>query len=251
VICIDDEHARELLPEVSRPVLTYGESLDADVRALDIVQQGLQTRFTLRQAGYSDLPVTLNLPGRHNVLNALAAISLARLLEVGDDPILRGLAGFQGIGRRFQVRECQLPLGHVTLVDDYAHHPRELAATLQALRASWPQRRLVMVFQPHRYSRTLELFDDFVRVLSKGPDVLMLCEVYPAGEDPVPAADGRSLIRAIRMRGQLEPVFVDPLNELPELLKAQLLDGDVLLTAGAGSIGAMSAGLAQQLGDAT
>jgi UDP-N-acetylmuramate--alanine ligase len=248
VICLDDANAHDLLPEVSRPVVTYGVGEAADVRALDIRHQGLQTHFTLRQSGHADLPLTLNMPGHHNVLNALAAVTVARLLDVGDDALLRGLGEFQGIGRRFQVRECQLPLGQVTLVDEYAHHPRELEAALQAVRSSWPGRRLVMVFQPHRFSRTQEQFEDFVIVLSKA-DVLLLCEVYAAGEEPLAGADSRSLIRAIRMRAQVEPVLVDPLAELADILGAQLRPGDVILTAGAGSIGAASAQLPGQLGD--
>ncbi len=247
VICIDDEQARSLLPEISRPVITYGEHPDADVRALDIRFDGLQTHFTLRQQDEEDVPLTLNLPGRHNVLNALAAITVARLLQVENAPIGRALHGFQGIGRRFQVRDLTLSQGTISLVDDYAHHPREIEATLQAARSSWPGRRLILVFQPHRYSRTQEQFDDFVIVLSKF-DVLLLCEVYPAGEELIAGADGRSLIRAIRMRGQVEPVLVDPLEELAEILSAQLHDGDVVLTLGAGSIGAASALLPQQLG---
>ena len=249
VVCIDDHHARELLPDIARPVKTYGTLDEADVQAMNLRQEGLVSYFTVRQEGYDDLEITLNLPGRHNVLNAMAAITIARLLEVDDDAILKGLQGFQGIGRRFQVRECSLELGNVTLVDDYAHHPRELEATLQAIRAGWPGRRLVMVFQPHRYSRTQEQFDDFVKVLST-TDSLVLCEVYPAGEQPIAGADGRSLIRAVRARGRIDPVFVDPLDELPEVLTALLRDGDVVLTAGAGDIGAAAGRLPEQLGDA-
>lgn len=246
VLCIDDENTRGLLPEVSRPVVSYGTVEEADVRAIDIRQEGLKNYFTVVQCDYPDLEVVLNLPGRHNVLNALAAISIARLIGVSDAAILRGLGGFQGIGRRFNITECELAQGRITLIDDYAHHPRELEATMQAARASWPERRLVLVFQPHRYSRTQEQFDDFVKVLSK-PDVLVLCEVYAAGEAPLAGADGRSLIRAIRARGQIDPVFVDPLAELPEVLKGLLRDGDVVLTAGAGDIGAASTRLPQQM----
>ncbi|MEO5342153.1 MAG: UDP-N-acetylmuramate--L-alanine ligase [Gammaproteobacteria bacterium SHHR-1] len=246
VVCIDDEHARGLLAQIARPVITYGEHPEADVRALDIRFEGLQTRFTLRQSGHADLPLCLNLPGRHNVLNALAAITVARLLQVEDAPMAAALLGFQGIGRRFQVRELDLPQGPISLVDDYGHHPREIEATLQAARDSWPGRRLVLVFQPHRYSRTQEQFDDFVICLSKA-DVLLLCEVYPAGEEPIPGADGRSLIRAIRQRGLVEPVLVDPLDELAEVLAAQLQPHDLLLTLGAGNIGSASARLPQQL----
>ena len=247
VICIDDDHARELIPDVTRPVLTYGTVNEADIQATDVRQEGLVTYFTIRHAGHDDLDVTLNLPGMHNVLNATAAIAVSRLLQVDSDALLNGLKGFQGIGRRFQLRECELDIGHITLVDDYAHHPRELEATIQAIRAGWPERRLVMVFQPHRFSRTQEQFDDFVKVLST-TDSLVLCDVYPAGEEPIAGADGRSLSRAIRARGQIDPVFVDPLDELPEVLSAVLHDGDVVLTAGAGDIGAASVRLPEQLG---
>ncbi len=247
VLCIDDQNLREMVPEVSRPVLTYGLSEEAEVRAVDIEQKGLITRFRVHQTGYDEMNVTLNLPGRHNVLNALAAISVSRLLEVGDAPMQRGLAEFAGIGRRFQAHACRLPQGEVILVDDYAHHPRELEATLDAMRSGWPGQRLVLVFQPHRYTRTQEQFEDFVLVLSK-VDVLLLCEVFPAGEEPIAGADGRSLIRAIRMRGQVEPVLVESLTELPTLLGGLLQEGDLVLTAGAGDIGSAAKSLSKALG---
>ncbi|MGD8310688.1 MAG: cyanophycin synthetase, partial [Chromatiales bacterium] len=179
-------------------------------------------------------------------LNALAAVAVARELGVEDSAIRRALEGFQGIGRRFHTRVCGFDDGEIVLVDDYAHHPRELAATLEAIREGWPGRRLLMAFQPHRYTRTQEQFDDFVRVLSRA-DALVLTDVYPAGERPIPGADGRDLARAIRARGQVEPVFVDPLAELPGVLAGLLRPGDVVLTAGAGDIGAVAAGLAQRL----
>ena len=248
VLCIDDNEVRKLLPEISRPVRTYGTTVEADLRASDIRQEGLQTFFFVHQAGREPLEVRFNMPGRHNVLNALAAIAVARELGVDDAAIQRGLAGFQGIGRRFQVMgECQTAAGKVLLVDDYAHHPRELTATIDAVRAGWPKRRLVMVFQPHRYSRTEEQFEDFVQVLSRA-DVLLLTEVYAAGEEPIPSADGRALSRAVRARGQVDPVFVDPVTELPEVLPGVLQDGDIVLTLGAGDIGAVAARLMEQIG---
>jgi len=248
VLCVDDEEVRRLLPEVSRPVLAYGLGAEADVQALNISQRGLQTRFRVRFAGERQtLPVTLNLPGRHNVLNALAAISVAWELGVEEAAIQRALEGFQGIGRRFQVTEVSLGTGEgLMLVDDYAHHPRELAATLAAARAGWPGRRLVLVFQPHRYTRTQEQFEDFVQVLSQA-DVLLLGEVYSAGESPIEGADGRSLSRAIRIRGQVDPVFVEPLSDLPEVLQGLVRPGDIVLVLGAGDIGALATALPQQL----
>jgi UDP-N-acetylmuramate--alanine ligase len=195
------------------------------------------------------LPITLNLPGRHNVLNALAAIAVASELGVDPDAIQRGLAGFQGIGRRFQVSACVTPDGRrLTLVDDYAHHPRELAATLEAARRSWPGQRLVVAFQPHRFTRTEEQFDDFVQVLSE-VDVLLLAEVYPAGEAPIAGADGRSLSRAIRARGKVNPLFIDHLEQLPGVLSQVVLDGDRVLTLGAGDIGGLAARLPRLLGE--
>ena len=246
VLCIDDAEVRALLPEVARPIRTYGTAAEADVRGSDIRQEGMCTHFCVHQEGRQPLQVTLNLPGRHNVLNALAAIALARELGVADEAIQRGLEGFQGIGRRFQATECKLPVGEVMLVDDYAHHPRELAATLEAARAGWPDRRLVVAFQPHRYSRTQEQFEDFVQVLSKA-DVLLLTEVYAAGEEPIPGADGRALSRAVRMRGQVDPVFVEPVADLSEVLFGLLEAGDIVLTMGAGDIGVVAARLEDEL----
>jgi len=247
VLCIDDDEVRGLLPEIARPMRTYGTAAEADVRASDIRQEGLQTFFKVHQIGYPQLDITLNMPGRHNMLNALAAITVARELKVNDAAIQRGLMGFQGIGRRFQVMgECQTAAGKVMLVDDYAHHPREVDATIDAVRAGWPERRLVIAFQPHRYTRTQEQFEDFVQVLSKA-DVLLLTEVYAAGEEPIPGADTRSLIRALRARGQVDPVFVDPLTELSTVLPGLLQDGDIVLTLGAGDIGSTAARLAAEI----
>ncbi len=250
VMCSDDPVVRDLLPAIAKPVLRYGTEESADLRAIDITQSGSRTHFTVvrrePRVGESDeLAVTLNLPGKHNVLNALAAIAIAREMGVEDAAIQRALAEFQGIGRRFQrYGELATPAGRVLLVDDYGHHPREIAATLQAMRAGWPQRRLVVAFQPHRYTRTRDLFEDFAQVLSE-VDVLVLLDVYPAGEAPIAGADGRSLARAIRLRGQVEPVFVSAVAELPATLAGVLHEGDVLLTLGAGSIGAAGAELAR------
>jgi UDP-N-acetylmuramate--alanine ligase len=244
VVCADDPELASLIPLIARPVRTYGTGPDADVRATDIRQDGLRMHFTVHCEGCSGpLPITLNLPGRHNVLNALAAISVALELGVDEDAIVAALGAFQGIGRRFVVRDCQAPGPRgLTLVDDYGHHPREVAATLEAARQGWPDKRLVLVFQPHRYTRTQEQFEDFVRVLSD-VDLLILCEVYAAGEEPIAGADGRALVRAIRSRGLIEPVFIESLDELPPLLDNLALDGDLILTAGAGDIGALAARL--------
>lgn len=252
VLCIDDPVVRKILPQVTRPVLTYGTAEDADVRATGIEHEGVQARFQVTIRGREvPLPVTLNLPGRHNVLNALAAIAVAHELEVSDAAILRGLQAFQGIGRRFQVTgEVATPAGRVLLVDDYGHHPRELAATIEAAREAWPERRLVVAFQPHRYTRTRDLFEDFVQVLSE-VDVLLLMEVYAAGEAPIAGADGRMLCRAIRMRGRVDPVFVERPADLLEVLPGVLRDGDVLLTLGAGDVGAFAATLPQRLAQET
>jgi UDP-N-acetylmuramate--alanine ligase len=239
---VDDDEVRALVPMVPRPVRTYGTLPGADVRAEAIRQEGLRTRFRVRYAD-GDFPVDLNLPGRHNVLNALAAVAVALELGVAPEAIQRALSGFQGIGRRFVVTPVIDARGReLTLVDDYGHHPRELAATIEAARQGWPGQRLVVVFQPHRYSRTQEQFEDFVQVLS-GADVLVLCEVYPAGEEVIPGADGRALSRAVRVRGEVDPVFARSLDEVPRLLDNLLEDGDLLLLSGAGDIGALAARL--------
>ena len=248
VLCLDDDVVRALVPEVSRPVITYGTRADADIVAADIRQEGSRTHFRVRlPERETPLEVTLNLPGVHNVRNALAAIAVAWELRVSESHIQRGLESFQGIGRRFQIYgEIALAEGSVLLVDDYGHHPREVAATIEAIRKGWPERRLVVAFQPHRYTRTRDLFEDFVAVLS-ATDVLVLAEVYAAGEEPIGGADGRSLSRAIRARGQVDPVFVAEVEELSEVLSAVLRPGDVLLTLGAGNIGAMAAELPTRL----
>ncbi|MFZ0788454.1 MAG: UDP-N-acetylmuramate--L-alanine ligase [Chromatiaceae bacterium] len=248
VLCIDDDEVRSLLPMVPRAVRTYGTRPEADVRAENVCQEGLRMRFEVHAAELRQpLGIELNLPGRHNVLNALAAITVALELGVDEEAIRRSLAEFQGVGRRFVVSELTDATGRrLVLVDDYGHHPRELAATLEAARAGWPGRRLVLVFQPHRFSRTQEQFDDFVQVLST-PDLLVLCDVYPAGESPIAGADGRSLSRAIRARGDLDPVFAQDLAEVPKLLGNLLQDGDLVLLMGAGDIGALAGQLPEQL----
>ncbi|MGR9045912.1 MAG: UDP-N-acetylmuramate--L-alanine ligase [Gammaproteobacteria bacterium] len=251
VLCIDDEGIREILPEMSKPVKTYGVHEQADVRAIEINQEGMHTSFTVLRCGIQDpLKVTLNMPGWHNMLNALAAITIATALGVDDAAIVRSLRAFRGIGRRFQI-QGDLPIdnGRLTLVDDYGHHPREIAATLEALRQAWPTRRAVVIFQPHRYTRTRDLFEDFVHVLSS-VDVLILLDVYSAGEAPITGADGRALSRAIRVRGQVDPVFVEDWDELPQILAGILKPSDVLLTLGAGNVGQIAADLPQQLAQA-
>ncbi len=242
VLCLDDPVVREVLPRVGRPALSYGTTPDCDLCATDIVQQGLRTRFRVRLPGDDrPLDLTLNLPGRHSVLNSLAAIAVAHELEVPAEAICRGLENFQGIGRRFHHHgELALPGGGAaTLIDDYGHHPRELAAVLGAIRGGWPQRRLVLAFQPHRYTRTQDLLDDFAAVVSEA-DALLLTEVYAAGETPIRGADGRALSRAVRARGRVDPVFVERTADLPEALTGVLADGDVLVMMGAGDIGALA-----------
>ncbi len=247
VLCVDDPIVREILPAVSRPIVTYGLSPDADFYTEHYTQSGMQTKFVVRRPkGLPPLSVTLNCPGRHNVLNALAAIAVATELKVQDSAIVEALQHFAGIGRRFQVYgEVPLPQGgHVTLVDDYGHHPREIAATVQAARESWPDRRLAMVYQPHRYTRTRDLFADFCQVLST-VDKLFLLDVYSAGEPPILGADGVSLSDAITRHGKIHPVFVERHEALSGLLVRDLKDGDVLLMQGAGNIGGIAARLAE------
>nr|WP_296748618.1 UDP-N-acetylmuramate--L-alanine ligase [Thioalkalivibrio sp.] len=239
VLCADDPEVRSLLDRLERPRLTYGIERPADVRAMNLRQVGIRTHFDLQLPDLAPFPVTLNLPGRHNVLNALAAAAVAHELEVVPEVLQRSLEGFQGIGRRFQVQECPIPGGTVTLVDDYGHHPREIAATLEAARAAWPGRRILLVFQPHRFTRTRDLFEDFAEVLSS-PDGLVLLDIYRAGETPIPSADGRSLARAIRLRGRVEPVFVESVGDVPGVLKGLLSPDDVVITQGAGDIGQLA-----------
>ncbi len=248
VVCIDDPVVRDILPELGRPVLTYGLAEDADLRASNICQEQTRTHFQVsRKDAPHWLTVTLNLPGKHNVLNALAAIAVAHQVGVSGAAIRQGLAGFQGIARRFQVYgEIAAQAGRALLIDDYGHHPREVAATLQAIREGWPRRRLVVAFQPHRYTRTRDLFEDFVEVLAQ-VDVLVLVEVYSAGESPIAGADGRTLCRAIRARSKKDPVFAASAADLVTLLPEVLQSDDILLILGAGDIGTVAATLAQNL----
>ena len=248
VLCIDDEGIREVLPEISKPVTTYGVHRDADIRAENVRQTGMHTSFdVLRKGKPNPLQVTLNMPGWHNMLNALAAIAVATELEVDDKAIVKSLAAFTGVGRRFQINgDLAFNGGKLTFVDDYGHHPREIAATLEALRQAWPNRRAIIVFQPHRYSRTRDLFEDFVHVLST-VDVLILMDVYSAGETLIPGADGRALSRAIRTRGRVDPVFVENWQELSPVLAGIVNNDDVILTVGAGNVGQIAAQLPELL----
>ena len=248
VLCQDDEHLQGILPRVGRPVVTYGLGAGADVRALDVRRERLRTVFDVTRPGRAaPLAITLNMAGLHNVRNALAAIAVATELEVDDAAIARALAGFQGIERRMQwLGEVQTAAGRIEIVDDYGHHPTEIAATLDALRQAWPGRRLVLAFQPHRYTRTRDLLDDFANVLG-GFDVLLVTEVYAAGEPPIKGADGRAICRAVRSRGKLEPVFVARVENIDGALRDVLRDGDVVVTMGAGHIGAIAHGLLQKL----
>nr|WP_217435180.1 UDP-N-acetylmuramate--L-alanine ligase [Pseudomonas aeruginosa] len=243
VMCVDDPVVREILPQIARPTVTYGLSEDADVRAINIRQEGMRTWFTVLRPEREPLDVSVNMPGLHNVLNSLATIVIATDEGISDEAIVQGLSGFQGVGRRFQVYgELQVEGGSVMLVDDYGHHPREVAAVIKAIRGGWPERRLVMVYQPHRYTRTRDLYEDFVQVLGEA-NVLLLMEVYPAGEEPIPGADSRQLCHSIRQRGQLDPIYFERDADLAPLVKPLLRAGDILLCQGAGDVG----GLAPQL----
>jgi len=247
VVCVDDPNIRALLPRIERPITSYGLSEDAQVRALDVRAVGGQMRFRVRRRNGVELPdldIVLNLPGQHNVLNALAAIAVAAELGVSDAAVVEALALFKGVGRRFQsYGDIALPAGgSATVVDDYGHHPIEMAATLAAARGAFPGRRLVLAFQPHRYSRTRDCFEDFVKVMGQA-DAVLLAEVYAAGEAPIIAADGRALARALRVAGKVEPVFVDEIASMPQTVMDNLHDGDVVLCMGAGSIGAVPARL--------
>ena len=248
VVCIDDDNVRELLPRISRQVTTYGFSDDADYRATDLEQNGMFTSFNVHRPGAdTPLAVRMRMPGKHNVLNALAAIAVAEDEGVNSDAIISALEKFEGVGRRFQINgEVAIEDGNVLLVDDYGHHPRELEVTLDAIRKGFPERRLVMVFQPHRYSRTRDLYEDFVRVLSDA-DVLLLMDVYPAGEKPIAGADGRALSGSIRQRGAVDPVFIGRDESLQAPLKSLLRPGDLLLTQGAGDIGGIAQDIATNL----
>ncbi len=244
VVGIDDVNVREILPSVRKPLLTYGFAEDAQVRAFGVRAEGMQMRFRVAREKAAELDVTLNLPGVHNVANALAAVAVGTELGVADAAIVAALSEFTGVGRRFASHgDLAAPTGGAfTLIDDYGHHPAEAAATLQAARGAFPGRRIVLAFQPHRFTRTRDSFEDFVRVLSTA-DVLLLAEVYPAGEAPIVLADGRSLSRAIRVAGKIEPIFVESIDELPAALLDVVRDGDVVIAMGAGSIGQLASKL--------
>ncbi|PXX44002.1 UDP-N-acetylmuramate--L-alanine ligase [Undibacterium pigrum] len=248
VLCLDDANVREIMPFVSKPIVTYGFHADADVRAVDATAANGKMHFTVVQDGYENMQVSLNQPGMHNVQNACAAIAIAREVGVSDEATQKALSEFNGVGRRF-TRYGEIALasgGTFALVDDYGHHPVEMAATLAAARGAYPGRRLVLAFQPHRYTRTRDLFEDFVRVISDA-DAVVLAEVYAAGEAPILAADGRSLSRALRVMGKVEPVFVEDILEMPDSIVRILKDGDVVIVMGAGSINAVPAKLAQSV----
>jgi UDP-N-acetylmuramate--alanine ligase len=243
VLCADDAEVRSILGDIARPVVTYVFDEGVDIRAVQVKRAGLESNFTALRDGRAPLTLTVNLPGRHNVLNALAAVAVATELGVADAAIQRALANFQGIDRRLQqLGEIHWTGGSAIVVDDYGHHPTEVEATVEAVRQAWPARRLVLVFQPHRFTRTRDLLDDFGRALSVC-DVLLVTEVYAAGEAPIAGADGRAICRVVRTRGRIEPVFVERIEELAEALRQVLHDGDVVLTMGAGNIGAAAADL--------
>lgn len=245
VLCIDDPTVREILPQISRPKLTYGFAEDADFRIANLTQSERTTRFDVYRAGFDEpLRITLNMPGRHNALNATAAVVIATDEGIDDEHICAGIESFSGVGRRFDVQgEFPVAGGSIMLVDDYGHHPTEVAATIKALRDGWPNNRLVMIYQPHRYSRTKDLYEDFVEVLSE-VDVLLLLEVYSAGEKKIAGADSRSLCRSIRLRGKVDPVYVQKESDVQGLLVNVLRAGDIVLTQGAGSVGMLAKELA-------
>jgi len=245
IVCIDDEHIRDVLPRVGRPVRTYGFDSAADVQALNVRQEGLRMYFDVRIDDGGDVSseirdIALNMPGRHNVLNALAAITVALELGVPVKASKRALSRFAGVGRRAQAHgQLYFEGGKAELIDDYGHHPTEVAATLKAIRGGWPDRRMVVIFQPHRFTRTRDLFEDFAEALSL-TDVLLLSEVYAAGEEHINGADGRALARAIRNRGAVEPIFIEDISDSPEALARIIADGDIVLTLGAGTVGGLA-----------
>jgi UDP-N-acetylmuramate--alanine ligase len=256
VLCLDDPQVRSIMPIITKPITTYGTSEGAEIRAVDVHSDDARMRFrVVRQSAPggvregADLAITLNLPGMHNVRNALAAIAVGMEVGAPDAAIVTALAEFRGVGRRFE-RYGDLPLpdgGAFAVIDDYGHHPVEMAATLDAVRGAFPERRIVLVFQPHRYTRTRDCFEDFVKVLS-GVDVVLLTEVYPAGEAPIVAADGRALARAVRVQGKTEPIFVEQVSELPSAILSVARPDDVVLIMGAGSIGGVPAKLVAACG---
>ncbi|ASG04424.1 UDP-N-acetylmuramate--L-alanine ligase [Vibrio anguillarum] len=244
ILCIDDPVVREIIPRISRQVITYGFADDADVRIENYHQQGQQGQFTVVRQGRANLDITLNIPGRHNALNASAAIAVATEDDISDEAILKAMASTQGTGRRFDhLGEFDTGNGVAMLVDDYGHHPTEVGVTIKAARSGWQEKRLVMIFQPHRYSRTRDLYDDFANVLEQ-VDVLIMLDVYAAGEKPIAGADGRALCRTIRSRGKIDPIFVPDSTILPSILANVLQDGDLVLTQGAGDIGKVAKHLA-------
>jgi UDP-N-acetylmuramate--alanine ligase len=249
VVCIDDANVREVMPSITKPITTYGLSEDAQVRAIDIQHDQHRMKFTAVvgvNGSARKLGITLNLPGLHNIQNALAAIAVANEIGVPDAAIVKALMEFKGVERRFQqFGEIKLSAQkHFALIDDYGHHPAEMEATMKAARGTFPGRRLVVVFQPHRYTRTRDVFEDFVRVLSQA-DVLLLTEVYPAGEDPIVAADSKSLARAIRVQGKVEPIYIETVDDLPDAILSIVQDGDVVLAMGAGSVAKIAPQIAQ------
>lgn len=249
VICLDDEIVRKIMGNILKPFKTYGFDKEADYFAHDVRHEGQQSWFQVSRADCKQwLQVKLNLPGKHNILNALAAIAVAHEVGVADESIITALVEFQGIGRRCQVLgELDIQGKNILLIDDYAHHPREINATLQGVREGWPDKRIVIIFQPHRYTRTRDLFEDFCQVLSE-TDQLLLLDIYSAGEKPIAGADSRSLCRAIRQRGQVDPIFVEQREELPPLLENLIEENDLLLVLGAGDVGVVSTNLVQQYG---
>ncbi|WIO75604.1 UDP-N-acetylmuramate--L-alanine ligase [Porticoccaceae bacterium LTM1] len=252
VLCIDDERVREILPSVSRPIITYGFSENADYRITDMSTSRNRSTFKLhRPEGKATLQIELNIPGSHNVQNAAAAIAVATDEGLSDEAICEGLSKFGGVGRRFEIYG-EYPVssgadrgGEAMLVDDYGHHPREVAATIKAVRDGWPERRLVMVFQPHRYTRTRDLYEDFVQILSSC-DALVLTEVYSAGEEPIPGADSRHLCRSIRQRGLVDPIYAENIDVVPDIIRDIVQDGDIVITQGAGSVGKLVKLLAER-----
>ena len=252
VLCVDDENVRSIIPRVTRRVIGYGLTEAAEVRAIDIRSEGTRTAYTILRPGHAPLPVVLNLPGLHNVTNSLASVAVATLVGVDDKAIVKGLSEFTGVGRRF-AQYGQLPIrnaegqatGSFTLVDDYGHHPHEIEATIAAVHTAWPEKRLLVVFQPHRYTRTRDCFEDFVNLLCQA-DAVVLADVYPAGEAPLVGADGRALAHAVRLRGQNNLIFCPHIEDVPAAVHKMVRDGDVVLTIGAGSVGRVPAMLVKE-----
>mgnify|MGYP001081983780 FL=1 len=252
VLCVDDENVRSIIPRVTRRVIGYGLTEAAEVRAIDIRSEGTRTAYTILRPGHAPLPVVLNLPGLHNVTNSLAAVAVATLVGVDDKAIVKGLSEFTGVGRRF-AQYGQLPIrnaegqatGSFTLVDDYGHHPHEIEATIAAVHTAWPEKRLLVVFQPHRYTRTRDCFEDFVNLLCQA-DAVVLADVYPAGEAPLVGADGRAMAHAVRLRGQNNLIFCPHIEDVPAAVHKMVRDGDVVLTIGAGSVGRVPAMLVKE-----